>query len=100
MKRIATVVLVTVFVALVTSSPASQTPADEGPTPLTLDAKIDQFWKLWENEQPSEALRRLSSTAQTPWANLYQVVDGYQSRLGGRCLGHTQLDRKKITDRV
>lgn len=99
MKRIATVVVLTIFVALATSSPASQAPADE-PAALPLDGKIDQFWKLWESEQPSEALRRLSSTPQTPWANLYEVVDRYQSRLGGKCLGHVQLERKKISDKV
>jgi hypothetical protein len=81
-------------------SPAPQVPADDDGPPLALDARIDQFWKLWETEQPSEALRRLSSSPQSPWANLYQVVDGYHARLGGKALGHVQIERKKVTDRI
>jgi len=75
---------------------------DDGGAPaLTLDAQINQFWTLWENEQPSEALRRLSpNPQQNPWKPLSPVVDDFQSRLGGKCLGHVQLERKKITDRV
>jgi len=100
MKRTVTIVLTMTLLALVTTSPASQNRPDDEQPPVSLEARIDQFWKLWETEQPSEALRRLSPTAQTPWANLYQVVDEYQSRLGGRCLGHVQIERKKITDRI
>jgi hypothetical protein len=100
MKRYAMIAIAGFLGLLVFPGPQSQGRADDDPAPMTLDAKIEQFWKLWETEQPSEALRRLSPVAQSPWANLYSVVDEYHSRLGGKCLGHAQIERKKITDRI
>jgi len=98
MKRCAilSVVVILAFIAVPVSHLKGQ---DDAPVP-SLDARIDQFWNLWEHEQPSEALRRLSLNPQNPWSNLYPVVDDFHSRLGGKCLGHVQIERKKVTDRV
>jgi hypothetical protein len=100
MKNAAMIGLVMALLLFVAPSPASHGQSDGDTPALPLEARIDQFWKLWETQQPSEALRRLSSSPQNPWTNLYQVVDGYHSRLGGRCLGHAQIERKKVTDKI
>lgn len=101
MKRWTILAGVAVVVAFL-AAPAVHVSGQQDPAPpvASVDARIAQFWDLWEHEQPSEALRRLSPNPQNAWSHLYAVVDDYHARLGGKCLGHVQIERKRVTDRV
>ena len=79
---------------------AAGQPAAAPNSPPGLDAEIDRFWKTWEAGQPSDAIRRFAPNAGAAWDRVYRAADEYHSRLGSRCLGHTEIERRPMGDRV
>jgi hypothetical protein len=73
-----------------------------GALPQGLDAEINDFWQKWEGDKPSEAIRRAAPNAdgQQAWAPIGQAADEFQFRAGGRCLGHSEVTRKAMSDRM
>ena len=67
------------------------------------EAAVDEFWKQWETQQPSQAIRQAAPTPeyQTAWARLGRAADEYQGRFGGgKCLGHSLITAKPVSDRM
>jgi hypothetical protein len=75
---------------------------DQRQFPQALEQTIGEFWNRWEGIKPSEALRRSAPTPddQRAWEDLGRHADDYQSRTGGRCLGHSELARKSLGDNM
>lgn len=95
---LAAAVLATV---LMTGKVPAQTRAG-GAFPAGLDAEVGDFWQRWEGDKPSEAIRRAAPNAdgQQAWAGIGQAADEFQFRAGGRCLGHSEVTRKAMGDRM
>jgi hypothetical protein len=75
---------------------------DQRPTPPQLQAALNEFWGRWEGVKPSEAIRRAGPTAEYPriWDDLGLRADDFQSRSGGRCLGHSEISRKPLGENM
>lgn len=72
------------------------------PLPAGLEGELNAFWQKWEGDKPSEAIRRAAPTpdGQQAWQGLGQAADEFQFRAGGRCLGHSEITRKAMGDRL
>jgi hypothetical protein len=75
---------------------------DPRPTPPQLEQAVSEFWGRWEGVTPSDAIRRAGPTPDYPriWDELGQRADDFQSRSGGRCLGHSEISRKSLGDNM
>src|SRR5581483_11649094 len=73
-----------------------------GALPTGLDGEVGDFWQRWEGDEPSEANRGAAPNAdgQQAWAGIGQAADEFQFRAGGRCLGHSEVIRKIMGDRM
>lgn len=62
----------------------------------------DEFWKRWETTRPSDAIRQAAPTAeyQRAWDRMAQAADDFQSRTGGKCLGHSEIVRRPLGERM
>lgn len=62
----------------------------------------DEFWKRWETSRPSDAIRQAAPTAdyQRAWDRMAQAADDFQSRTGGKCLGHAEIVRRPLGERM
>lgn len=69
--------------------------------PASSDAAVTDFWKRWETVRPSEAIRQAAASPdyQRLWERLGQAADDFQGR-SGRCLGHSQIARRTLGDRM
>jgi len=85
---------------LVSRMPVARAQNQEPAAPSGFEPELDRFWKLWETEQPSEALRRFAPNVPGDWERVYRAADDMHSRLGGRCLGHSEIERKALGDRL
>ena len=67
-----------------------------------LDQTVAEFWGRWEGVKPSEAIRRANPNVdfQRMWDELGQHADDFQSRSGGRCLGHSELAHKSLGENM
>jgi hypothetical protein len=67
---------------------------------LPYAAELDAFWQTWEAGRPSEAIRRAAPSAelQNAWSQIGRAADEFHDRSGAKCLGHSQLERKKLGD--
>lgn len=90
-----------IALAFVTGRAPAQTRAG-GALPGGLDTEVGDFWQRWEGDKPSEAIRRAAPNAdgQQAWAGIGQAADEFQFRAGGRCLGHSEVIRKSMGDRM
>lgn len=100
MKRCAILVVAAVVAILVARTPVARGLQDNPPQHPGLAEALDQFWQQWENRVPSDALRHFSSNAGGGWEDIYRTADDYHNRLGGKCLGHSEIERKPLSDRV
>ena len=66
------------------------------------DPMLDEFWGRWEGVKPSEAIIRAAPTPelQRAWDDIARRADDYQSRAGGRCLGHSEITQKSLGENV
>ena len=69
---------------------------------LGFEPDLDEFWRRWEGDKPSEAIRRAAVTpeVQRLWEPIGRVADDFQNRAGGKCLGHSEIVRKPLGDRM
>ena len=86
------VVLAIVSVTLIArwSRATQDAPKGEGPQAVT-----DHFWAQWEGTRPSEAVHALSPD-QGYWDQVGQAADDFQTKAGGKCLGHSEIARKQL----
>ncbi|HXE52896.1 MAG TPA: hypothetical protein VN541_07780 [Tepidisphaeraceae bacterium] len=99
MKRCAMFFVVVAVAILVARIPSARA-VEDAPQQSALDEAVNQFWDMWENRQPSDALRRFSSNAGGAWDEIYRTADEYHSRLGGKCIGHSEIEHKSLGERV
>jgi hypothetical protein len=66
------------------------------------DSELEDFWRLWESDRPSAAIRHAATTPefQAAWQNLGQGADTFQDHAGGRSLGHSEIHRRAIGDNM
>lgn len=90
-------VLIALF--LVADHTRGQSPRHGDPA---ASAEISQFWDRWESQRPSEAIRLATTNTdlQRAWEQIGRTADEYQARTGGKCLGHSQITRKPLGDRM
>ena len=71
-------------------------------TPGPYEPLVDEFWGRWEGVKPSEAIIRAAPTAelQRAWDDVARRADDFQSRAGGRCLGHSEIVQKSLGDNM
>lgn len=67
---------------------------------LPYASELDAFWQTWEAGRPSEAIRRAAPSAemQSAWSQIGRAADDFHERSGSKCLGHSQLERKRLGD--
>lgn len=70
--------------------------------PAGYDSAVNEFWKRWETSRPSDAIRQAAPTGdfQRAWDRMAQAADDYQGRTGGKCLGHAEIARRSLGERM
>jgi hypothetical protein len=101
MKRLSTMVVAFLLGAWLVGDRTRAADGDPKPTP-GVDQTAAEFWGRWEGVKPSEAIRRAATTPdhQRDWDETGQRADDFQSRSGGRCLGHSEIARKSLGDNM
>jgi len=70
--------------------------------PLGFEPDLDEFWRRWEGDKPSSAIRHAALTPELEraWEPIGRAADDFQNRAGGKCLGHSEITRKPLGDRM
>jgi len=70
--------------------------------PPAYQAELEEFWRRWEGDKPSEAIRHAAATPdiQRAWEVAGRAADDFQNRAGGKCLGHSEIIRKPLGERM
>ena len=101
-KIILAVVVVIVSITSLSVHRSRSAQAARAPAPAPYDSELEEFWRRWEGDKPSEAIRHAAPTPdiQRAWDAAGRAADDFQNRVGGKCLGHSQIVRKPLGERM
>src|SRR5437763_5143515 len=101
-KIIVAVILVGVAGSAVSLRWVRSVQAARPQAPAGYEAELEEFWRRWEGDKPSEAIRHAAPIPeiQRAWEVAGHAADDFQNRAGGKCLGHSEIIRKPLGERM
>ena len=101
MKRITVILAAFLMSAWIVADRTRAADGDSKPV-AGMEQSAAEFWGRWEGVKPSEAIRRAATVPdyQRVWDEIGQRADEFQSRSGGRCLGHSEIARKSLGENM
>jgi hypothetical protein len=102
MKKWYAAILAVLIVSAVVLTRTHHARAEAALPPPGYAAELEEFWRRWETQKPSDAVRHAAPTAdiQRLWESLGHAADDFQDRSSGRCLGHSPIMRKPLGDHM
>ena len=102
MKKVLLALLAAVVIGTALTAKKPRAVAASPQPPAGYDADVEEFWRRWEGDKPSEAVRHAAATpdVQRIWESIGHVADEFQNRAGGKCLGHSEIARRALGDRM